>query len=182
MKLDIRDIPAEGTSLELSVDEKTVKEVVGGGPRGLHFLLYSPLKARLNINPVDSMIVVDGSLNAKLSFDCSRCLREFDYTADQSFTLYFVNGTGGDKGLGEGEGELTKEDVEVNHLEDFLLDTTELVLEQFALSLPMQPLCAVECKGLCPRCGSDLNHGPCGCKQEEKVDPRFACLKGFKVE
>ena len=35
-------------------------------------------------------------------------------------------------------------------------------------------LCSEDCKGLCPRCGADLNLGPCSCKKE--VDPRLAVL------
>ena len=35
-------------------------------------------------------------------------------------------------------------------------------------------LCSEDCKGLCPRCGANLNDGPCGCKRE--VDPRLAVL------
>ena len=36
-------------------------------------------------------------------------------------------------------------------------------------------LCSEDCKGLCPRCGKNLNLGPCGCRKEP--DPRFAVLE-----
>ena len=42
------------------------------------------------------------------------------------------------------------------------------------LDMDTTHLCREDCKGLCHRCGADLNEGPCGCKPE--VDPRFAAL------
>ena len=36
-------------------------------------------------------------------------------------------------------------------------------------------LCRDDCRGLCPRCGANLNDGPCSCEPE--ADPRFAALQ-----
>ncbi len=44
-----------------------------------------------------------------------------------------------------------------------VIDVTEAVREELVLRLPAFPLCRPECKGLCPRCGADLNAGPCHC-------------------
>jgi uncharacterized protein len=52
--------------------------------------------------------------------------------------------------------------------------------EQFYLSLPMKPLCAEDCKGLCPVCGTNLNRGTCQC-QRSWDDPRFAALKNLRA-
>ena len=50
------------------------------------------------------------------------------------------------------------------------------VLEtSFILNTDSLFLCRDDCKGLCPRCGADLNEGPCGCKPEK--DPRLAVLE-----
>jgi len=51
--------------------------------------------------------------------------------------------------------------------------------EQFYLALPMKPLCREDCKGLCPRCGEDLNVKGCGCVIET-ADPRWEALKTLK--
>jgi uncharacterized protein len=45
----------------------------------------------------------------------------------------------------------------------------------------MKPLCREDCRGLCPRCGSDLNVSECGCVVEE-VDPRWRALQLLKKE
>lgn len=54
----------------------------------------------------------------------------------------------------------------------FCLD--ELVSDDIFLSLPSKFLCDPDCKGLCPKCGHNLNEGPCSCKKS--VDPRLEGL------
>lgn len=56
------------------------------------------------------------------------------------------------------------------------LDLDELVREDILLDMPTKFLCAPDCKGLCPKCGKNLNQGPCGCGDRE-IDPRLAVLK-----
>src|SRR3989344_4322101 len=56
-----------------------------------------------------------------------------------------------------------------------------IIREQVILALPLQTLCKKNCKGLCQRCGKDLNEGPCDCKQEQ-ADPRWRPLKAFKAK
>lgn len=60
----------------------------------------------------------------------------------------------------------------VNELR-FNLD--ELITEDIFLDLPSKLLCSEECKGICSKCGADLNAGSCSCEKE--VDPRLAALK-----
>jgi uncharacterized protein len=44
-----------------------------------------------------------------------------------------------------------------------LIDVRAAVREELILALPQYVLCREDCRGLCPRCGKDLNSGPCGC-------------------
>ena len=59
------------------------------------------------------------------------------------------------------------------------IDLDELVREQILLALPTRHLCREDCKGLCQKCGADLNAGDCSCEQGE-TDPRWAALADFK--
>lgn len=59
-----------------------------------------------------------------------------------------------------------------------LLDLDEAVRCFVSLSLPTRFLCKDDCKGLCPKCGKDLNSGDCGCDTRE-TDPRWAALKDY---
>lgn len=62
--------------------------------------------------------------------------------------------------------------------ENGLVDLGELVRENIILNLPMSHICDEECKGLCSKCGADLNLGDCGCVRVEK-DPRWSVLEHF---
>lgn len=59
-------------------------------------------------------------------------------------------------------------------IENHILDLDELVNEEVSLSLPSKLLCSDDCKGLCQKCGTNLNVKKCDCKGD--VDPRMAAL------
>ena len=59
--------------------------------------------------------------------------------------------------------------------EDGCLDADELLSELFELNFPSKILCREDCRGLCPRCGADLNTAPCDCSGHAP-DPRLASL------
>ena len=59
-------------------------------------------------------------------------------------------------------------------LEAGTVDVGELARTAFILGMDTKTLCSEDCKGLCPRCGANLNEGLCGCKRE--IDPRLAAL------
>ena len=66
------------------------------------------------------------------------------------------------------------ENDEIVLLEDGEVDVEDLARTAFILDMDAKFLCSEDCKGLCPRCGADLNLGPCGCGKE--TDPRLAAL------
>lgn len=61
---------------------------------------------------------------------------------------------------------------------DGRLDLDELLREDILLDLPSKYLCSPDCKGLCPKCGKNLNEGDCGCDRKE-IDPRLEVLKSL---
>ena len=63
---------------------------------------------------------------------------------------------------------------EIVLLEDGEVDVGDLARTAFILGMDTKTLCSEDCKGLCPRCGADLNLGPCSCGKE--TDPRLAVL------
>ena len=58
---------------------------------------------------------------------------------------------------------------------DMKLDIDELVYAETVSNLPMKHLCREDCKGICQKCGKNLNEGECGCPSKE-IDPRLAAL------
>ena len=61
-------------------------------------------------------------------------------------------------------------------IEDKKLDVLPSVEEQIMLEMPSKTLCKEDCRGLCYKCGKNLNEGDCSCEKHE-VDPRLAILK-----
>ncbi len=58
---------------------------------------------------------------------------------------------------------------------DMKLNLEEFLYSETIVSLPMKHLCKEDCKGICSKCGKNLNDGECGCPVKE-IDPRLAAL------
>ncbi len=58
---------------------------------------------------------------------------------------------------------------------DMKLDLDELIYSEVIVSLPMKHLCSEDCKGICSKCGKNLNEGKCDCPEKE-IDPRLSAL------
>ena len=114
-----------------------------------------------------------GRLQTTLELPCSRCLEPLPWSVDVSFDLLYQPQS---SNAGEDEREIEEDDFTTAFYEDNRIDLEQLMTEQFYLSLPMKPLCREDCGGLCPVCGTNLNRGRCGCKQQWE-DPRLAVLK-----
>ena len=67
-----------------------------------------------------------------------------------------------------------EENVDILLLDGVELDLDGAVTDAFILAMDTKNLCSDDCKGLCAKCGADLNLGPCGCRPD--VDPRLAAL------
>lgn len=74
--------------------------------------------------------------------------------------------------------ENTSEDEADDYLEivDSSIDPDNTFIEELMMEFPYRELCSEDCKGLCPKCGKNLNEGECGCVKKE-IDPRLAILQ-----
>jgi uncharacterized protein len=61
-------------------------------------------------------------------------------------------------------------------MEEDHVNIREMVSDALFVALPVLPLCREDCRGICPRCGTDLNIAPCGC-EEIRLDPRWSGLE-----
>jgi uncharacterized protein len=78
--------------------------------------------------------------------------------------------------LAEGDDEETDEsDVYLLEPRATTVDLRPALREEWLLAVPAFVQCREDCKGLCPRCGADLNQGPCGCAPE--IDSRWDALR-----
>ncbi len=81
----------------------------------------------------------------------------------------------------EEENELDAGEMESNFFEGGEIRLSEIACEQIFLEVPYQPLCVEDCKGLCPRCGRDLNLSSCDCDKEE-WKTEFSILRKMKLD
>ena len=119
---------------------------------------------------------VTGRLKTTLELECGRCLEPFPLPVDAEFELQYVPQEA--DAATEAEREITQDDLTTAFYKDGTLDVLDLMREQFLLALPMKPLCAQACGGLCPECGANLNRTECGHKPVWE-DPRLTPLKGL---
>lgn len=139
--------------------------------------LKEPVAVDFVLTHKDRDLHVDGHLETSLRFRCSRCTKEFSKPFSTSFDLTYLPQP---KWSNEdAEIELKYEDMDVAYYDGVALDVNLLVLEQIELAMPMQFVCREDCRGLCYRCGADLNEGPCLCKKEE-LDSRMSVLLEFR--
>lgn len=137
-----------------------------------------PVSVDVTISALEGSYYTDGKIEGTLMLKCTRCLNDYEFPFEKAFSLTLKK-QGEEDLLGGHEIELIEEDL---HAESFLgdeIDITEIVSEQVMLICPMNPLCREDCKGLCPKCGTDLNEEECGCEPDEDDGP-FSALKDLQ--
>lgn len=145
-------------------------------PQDELYTVVGPVELSMDVHKVGSdNYEVKGSANTRLELSCSRCLETFEIPVNATFDLRYVPQT---QNVGEGEREVTEDDLTTAFYRDGVLDITDLLREQFQLALPMKPLHDDACRGLCPECGANLNRTECS-HQPTWEDPRLAPLKGL---
>lgn len=104
---------------------------------------------------------LEASVTADMLCICDRCGAEFESTKVTDCQLILVE-------------EDPDDNPELFVVEGCEADLDEILSTCFILSMETKFLCREDCKGLCSKCGRNLNDGPCNCKKE--IDPRFAVL------
>lgn len=143
LNLHIGPLGYEG-GLEIGVAGATLKALVKPSRRGL---------------------ACTGRLVATAFVPCSRCLEPFAYPVDRDFEISFLPAMAVE-GPENQDHQITLHDSSVSYLDERgSFDVTDVAAEQIYLALPMKPLCAPDCRGLCPVCGANLNSERCGCRE-----------------
>lgn len=126
--------------------------------------------------PIKKAVAVDGHVSnragivtidlvCKVAYDapCDRCgkdtVREYDVRINRVLVSQLADRT----------------DDEIIEVPNMQLDVGELCTDEIVLFLPMKHLCKKDCKGVCQKCGMNLNDGVCGCKTDSH-DPRLQAL------
>lgn len=167
MLIEVSQIPPEGLDIALPEDALDLGEPADtwDGP--------ATVQAELHLGRSGRGVLISGSFEGEIALICSRCLDSFRFRMQDRFHLYCEKGA---EGPPEQERELTDDELDVTYLEEGRINTDQLLRETILLGLPVQPLCHEDCRGLCPRCGANLNQGACACR-DARVDPRLQVLR-----
>lgn len=106
---------------------------------------------------------------------CARCLEPVQVPLEGDFDLIFRPSSASSD---SGEHAITPDETEIGYYQESGLLLEDVVREQVLLSLPSRTLCTAGCKGLCPRCGQNLNQAKCSC-DPASADPRWNALAGL---
>lgn len=123
----------------------------------------------------DQVLKITGEGRVSIWIPCSRCLEPVLHT----FSIQIEE---------EADMKLTDQERiealdESSFIQDKVLDTEKLLHNEILIRWPMRVLCKEDCKGICSRCGANLNQGSCDCDTAD-LDPRMAVIsdifKNFK--
>src|ERR1700756_766704 len=128
-------------------------------------------EARGSLRTVED-IRLRGSFQGEFEIPCARCLDPVAHVLKGDFDLLF-RPLGAD--ADSSERSITTPETEIGYYEDGGLALEDVVREQVFLSLPARSLCREDCKGICPRCGINLNSESCTCDRAPS-DPRWSAL------
>ncbi len=163
LKVDLGLLERHGRlSIEDRIDpEDPLWREVRGRPDG-------PLEVRVVVDRAAGDVLVRGSVSGEVKSECRRCLKEVTVETEEELVLLFRPG-------------LSAVDAEADEIypmgsRDRELDLAPAVREHVILALSQDPLCAEACRGLCPKCGTNLNQSSCECVTA--VDARWSALRG----
>lgn len=131
--------------------------------------IVSKMPAVLRIRNLGSKkLLLEGRTELTLRMPCSRCLEPVDVP----FALELSQ----ELDLSKTEEERAENLDEQPYLDGYYLDVDQLIGNELLLNLPMKVLCREDCRGICNRCGVNLNHGACSCERSSP-DPRMSVIQ-----
>lgn len=113
----------------------------------------------------DKKVILEADIDVELSIPCDRCLEN----VKKQITI----NTSKEVNLGDTDFERREALDELFYINGTMFDAEKFAYGEILVNLPMKVLCSENCKGICNRCGTNLNHEECGCDTTE-LDPRMA--------
>ena len=137
-----------------------------------------PIEVKVEAYRTEGRILTEIYIKSAANVPCSRCLEPAGVAIEGELRYLFS--------LDKEEDKRAEPDFEADGDEEvMILDSWEdeidlgpLIWEVLITLLPSAPVCSQECRGLCPKCGADLNKSSCSCTDDEG-DPRFEVLRSL---
>lgn len=169
--VSINDLPPSGKEFildEQQIWQKPIEEFK------MDCRIDQPLRITFFVMPADNGVLVRGGLTGSVILPCNRCAEDAKTLLDSHFDEFEEIPENAPRN------QNPEEDHIIFERNSPMLNLNALAWEQFMLALPTNPLCSIDCKGLCGKCGANLNNGECGCATD-KLDPRMAALRDLKI-
>ncbi len=122
-----------------------------------------PVRLDVRLESLHDGILVSADVDTVARGECVRCLIDVEQAVEVEIRELFA---------------YSRDDAFDYVVQETQVDLEPVVRDAVVLSLPFQPVCQVECTGLCPQCGVRLLDNP-GHEHEAPVDPRWAALSGL---
>ncbi|WP_263119731.1 DUF177 domain-containing protein [Cellulomonas fimi] len=132
------------------------------------------VELELQLEAVMEGVFVSGSARARAVGECVRCLDEVVEDVDVTLQELYVYPERAAAATESGD----EEDEDLRELDGELIDVEPALRDAVVIALPFQPLCRVDCPGLCSLCGAHLADDPQ--HGHETLDPRWAALGGLQ--
>ncbi|MCM8779765.1 MAG: DUF177 domain-containing protein [Candidatus Omnitrophica bacterium] len=134
MKIDVNKVPPEGLIQEENFNSQDLD-------LDTQIIAFdNPLSLRAFVRRITNAVNVDVEVSGKMKLVCGRCLETFTSRLQRKFKLNYI--------------------VEKNQQ---FIDLDPDIREELILNYPLNPLCRPDCKGLCYKCGANLNKEKCDC-------------------
>ena len=111
-------------------------------------------------------VSVDAVVTATAHSRCARCLEAVSLPISAEMQAEFAR-------------QPDPNDPDQYAFEGYTVDLSEAVKDALVLQLPMRFLCKEDCRGLCPKCGVNLNTGSCSCRTDEDFLSPFSALRSI---
>lgn len=134
VNININQISSEGLTLEEKIEPASLDLDTDT------VKFKKAIKVTAGITKITNVVTVNLTLSGSAQMNCSRCLNDFEVDF--------------------------KKDLRLSYLVDKskpVIDLNPDIRGEVILDYPMKPLCNPDCKGLCPKCGKNLNEGNCSC-------------------
>ncbi len=160
MQINLRDLaqaPEQTICFDYTIDLS--KEEVN-----FDFPFKNPINVFGRLQDKSGVVELSADVDAEVFTNCARCNKPLSYEKYTPVFFILVK-------------SLSDEDASDDFflLESDIVDIDDIVVSELILSMEMSALCSDDCKGLCPKCGANLNGGDCSCERRE-IDPRLAVL------
>ena len=170
MFLEVKSLPECGIEFERDIDLRTRIEQYDE----IQSLQLCRIAA--TIRPIgQERYRLEGDFFLRAEMVCTRCLAVFPIQRERPVQLRLFPEKD-NTSRGEEEQEVDTSLLDVFYYGAEGIDLRQVAEEQLNLCLSMKMLCREDCRGLCPKCGANLNQGDCGCPAGD-IDPRLAALK-----